>query len=85
MSGSHPGLGPEILANFKKKCLYRLEILPMGVNVSLMISRFLLFPWDVLSYLPGMAHIGKLFNYLKLPYPLEGFLLKRERDEGGEF
>ena len=59
----------------------------MGVNVSLMISRFLLFPWDVLSYLPGMAHIGKLFNYLKLPYPLEGFLLKTEREEGegGEF
>jgi hypothetical protein len=59
----------------------------MGVNVSLMISRFLLFPWDILSYLPGMAHIGELLNYLKFPYPLEGFLLKRERDEGegGEF
>jgi len=59
----------------------------MGVNVSLIIPSFLFFPWDVLSYLPGMAPIGELFNYLKFPYPLEGFLLNRERDEGegGEF
>jgi hypothetical protein len=40
---------------------------------------------EVLSLLPGMAHIGELLNYLKFPYTLEDFLLKRERDEGGEF
>jgi hypothetical protein len=34
-----------------------------------------------------MAHIGEFLNYLKFPCPLEGLLLKRERDEGegGEF
>jgi hypothetical protein len=34
-----------------------------------------------------MAYIGEFLNYLKFPCPLEGFLLKTEREEGerGEF